>query len=400
MNLREDQDLLYIAKEGLKAPLPENYKPYKRRTGEIVYVNLKTNEFQEEHPCDEYYRNLYQEMKRKKVQPKTTGSKFKKNFPIAGNSPVSIKADPLPTVNLASGQKKNAPKGFGSLDRSNISDPQDTSNAQDTSFSGIPTPLINKENKKKPPGGPPVGFSDSRGLSDQFETDPANGIEALDLEYGQKFLEYSQGREDEIASLRKEYLLQREKTENRIRKDVERAMEELEEELNENLREKTDLMTKEKEKLKATLRKEYEEKIEEEIKKLDKAHFNNKKNIHKDQEDSVQNSIANEEISIEQEYKDKKQQLQNQKRDLENQLQQSKKDEESRKQRVYQEFDQEKDSLQATFKKNLKEFSNTERENQGREIASYKTQLQDKLKEEKEVFLIFVFKLYSPQNRC
>jgi len=309
MNLREDQDLLYIAKEGLKAPLPENYKPYKRRTGEIVYVNLKTNEFQEEHPCDEYYRNLYQEMKRKKSQKPTTSSKFKKNFPIAGNSPVSIKADPLPTVNLASSQKKNAPKGFGSLDRSNISDQQEslTSNAQDTSFSGMPTPLINKENKKKPAGGANVGFSDSRGLSEQFETDPANGIEALDLEYGQKFLDYSQSREDEITSLRKEYQLQREKTESRIRKDVERAMEELEEELNENLREKTDLMTKEKEKLKVTLRKEYEDKIEEEIKKLDKAHFNNKKNIHKEQEDAVQNSIASEEISIEQEYKDKKQ---------------------------------------------------------------------------------------------
>jgi len=307
MNLREDQDLLYIAKEGLKAPLPENYKPYKRRTGEIVYVNLKTNEFQEEHPCDEYYRNLYQETKRKKSQKQTAGSKFKKNFPIAGGSPVSIKADPLPTMGLGLNQKKMPLKGLNNLDKSNISDQQESlSNNQDTSFSGIPTPLINKETKKKPPNAN-TGFSDSKGFSEQLETDPSNAIEALDLEYSQKFLDYSQTREDDLASLKKEYLLQREKMENKLRKDAERTLKELEEDLNESLREKTESMNKEKEKMKVSLKKEYEEKVEDEIKKLDKAHFNNKKNLHKDQEDNVQNSLADEEISIEQEYKDKKQ---------------------------------------------------------------------------------------------
>jgi len=200
-------------------------------------------------------------------------------------------------------------------------------------------------------------------------------------------LDYSQTREDELASLKKEYMLQREKTENKLRKDAERVLKELEEDLNESLREKTEFMTKEKEKIKVNVKKEYEEKVEDEIKKLDKAHFNNKKSVHKEQEDSVQNSLADEEISIEQEYKEKRQELQNQKRELENKLQESKKDEEAKKEKVYQDFEQEKETIISSFKKNLKEFSSNERVNQDKEMSLYKSELNEKLKEEKEMLV-------------
>ena len=42
MNLQTDQKFLYIAKEGLKAKLPDNYKPARNSQGEIFYVNLDT----------------------------------------------------------------------------------------------------------------------------------------------------------------------------------------------------------------------------------------------------------------------------------------------------------------------------------------------------------------------
>lgn len=44
MDPREDKDLYYIAKEGLKAPLPEPWKPCQSRTGEIYYLNIETQE--------------------------------------------------------------------------------------------------------------------------------------------------------------------------------------------------------------------------------------------------------------------------------------------------------------------------------------------------------------------
>lgn len=45
MELGDDLDLFWIAKEGLKAPLPENWKPCKTvDTEEIYYFNFATGE--------------------------------------------------------------------------------------------------------------------------------------------------------------------------------------------------------------------------------------------------------------------------------------------------------------------------------------------------------------------
>ena len=59
MDLPEDNDLLWIAKEGLKAPLPEPWKPCKTRDDEIYYFNFESGESTWEHPCDDYYRKQY-----------------------------------------------------------------------------------------------------------------------------------------------------------------------------------------------------------------------------------------------------------------------------------------------------------------------------------------------------
>lgn len=64
MDPNEDKDLLYIAKEGLKAPLPQAWKPIKTRAGEIYYYNFDTQQSQWEHPCDEHYKKVYIEKKK------------------------------------------------------------------------------------------------------------------------------------------------------------------------------------------------------------------------------------------------------------------------------------------------------------------------------------------------
>jgi len=63
MDPEEDRDFLYIAREGLKAPLPEPWKPCKTHDGELYYFNFETGESQWDHPLDEVYRKKFQETK-------------------------------------------------------------------------------------------------------------------------------------------------------------------------------------------------------------------------------------------------------------------------------------------------------------------------------------------------
>jgi hypothetical protein len=56
MDPSKDNKYVYLAKEGLKAPLPEPWKPYKNSKGHISYINVSTREFVTEHPCDIIYK--------------------------------------------------------------------------------------------------------------------------------------------------------------------------------------------------------------------------------------------------------------------------------------------------------------------------------------------------------
>jgi len=61
----EDKHLFWIAREALKAPLPENWKPCKAPDGEIYFFNFKTEESMWDHPNDERYQKLYEKEKKK-----------------------------------------------------------------------------------------------------------------------------------------------------------------------------------------------------------------------------------------------------------------------------------------------------------------------------------------------
>jgi WW domain len=67
MDLVADIDLFWIAREGLMAPLPKNWKPCKTKdTEDIYYFNFSTGDSTWDHPCDGYYKRLYEEEKKKK----------------------------------------------------------------------------------------------------------------------------------------------------------------------------------------------------------------------------------------------------------------------------------------------------------------------------------------------
>ena len=70
MDLNEDADLLYIAKEGLKAPVPEPWKAFSNDKDEIYYTNSMTGQVIQDHPLDEVYRMKFQDAKRAKLTGK------------------------------------------------------------------------------------------------------------------------------------------------------------------------------------------------------------------------------------------------------------------------------------------------------------------------------------------
>mmetsp|Transcript_148926 Transcript_148926/g.260207 ORF Transcript_148926/g.260207 Transcript_148926/m.260207 type:complete len:1715 (-) Transcript_148926:474-5618(-) len=66
MDAESDQDLFWIAREGLKAPLPDHWKACKTANGELYYFNFKSGASIWDHPMDEHYKKLFTTEKEKR----------------------------------------------------------------------------------------------------------------------------------------------------------------------------------------------------------------------------------------------------------------------------------------------------------------------------------------------
>jgi len=91
MDPDKDQELFWVAREGLKAPLPENWKPCQTGDHEIYYFNFATGESVWDHPCDEYYRNLYHEEVEKKSKREDDKAKKKDDKKKKEKDKVSVR---------------------------------------------------------------------------------------------------------------------------------------------------------------------------------------------------------------------------------------------------------------------------------------------------------------------
>ena len=63
----EDEEFLYIAEEALTAPLPEGWEQGFAEDGTPYHFNPTTKESLWEHPLDEHYRNMFRDLKAKKL---------------------------------------------------------------------------------------------------------------------------------------------------------------------------------------------------------------------------------------------------------------------------------------------------------------------------------------------
>ncbi|TNJ26713.1 WW domain-containing protein [Giardia muris] len=76
-----DEDLLYIAEEGLKAPLPPGWRAVGTSAGEVYYCNVQTKETFWEHPMDEHFKQRFLEAKRAKLAGKTKKGALQEEAP-------------------------------------------------------------------------------------------------------------------------------------------------------------------------------------------------------------------------------------------------------------------------------------------------------------------------------
>jgi len=58
MNVEEDTEYLWIAREGLKCKLPATWRACKTQQGDIFYFNFESQQSQWEHPRDEEWITL------------------------------------------------------------------------------------------------------------------------------------------------------------------------------------------------------------------------------------------------------------------------------------------------------------------------------------------------------
>ncbi|XP_076968912.1 centrosomal protein of 164 kDa isoform X8 [Tamandua tetradactyla] len=74
----KEPELMWLAREGIVAPLPVEWKPCQDITGDIYYFNFANGQSMWDHPCDEHYRNLVIQERGKLSAPGAVKRKEKK----------------------------------------------------------------------------------------------------------------------------------------------------------------------------------------------------------------------------------------------------------------------------------------------------------------------------------
>ncbi|XP_035299535.1 centrosomal protein of 164 kDa isoform X8 [Cricetulus griseus] len=74
----KEPELMWLAREGIEAPLPKGWKPCQNITGDLYYFNFDTGQSIWDHPCDEHYRKLVIQEREKWLAPGAIKKKDKK----------------------------------------------------------------------------------------------------------------------------------------------------------------------------------------------------------------------------------------------------------------------------------------------------------------------------------
>ncbi|XP_029399017.1 centrosomal protein of 164 kDa isoform X2 [Mus pahari] len=122
----KEPELMWLAREGIEAPLPKGWKPCQNITGDLYYFNFDTGQSIWDHPCDEHYRKLViQERERwsapgaiKKKDKKKKKEKKNKKDKEASKSPLEPQPEQglLPSSSFLRGLSPLSAPGLADLD--------------------------------------------------------------------------------------------------------------------------------------------------------------------------------------------------------------------------------------------------------------------------------------------
>eukprot|EP01059_Diplonema_ambulator_P017555 TRINITY_DN2956_c0_g4_i1.p1 TRINITY_DN2956_c0_g4~~TRINITY_DN2956_c0_g4_i1.p1 ORF type:complete len:803 (+),score=217.31 TRINITY_DN2956_c0_g4_i1:240-2411(+) len=82
MDIEKEKALTWIAREALKAPLPEYWKICYTEDREVYYFNMRTGESIWDHPMDAYYKSLFKQEKAKLEKKRKKMRLFSGSMPI------------------------------------------------------------------------------------------------------------------------------------------------------------------------------------------------------------------------------------------------------------------------------------------------------------------------------
>uniref|UniRef100_A0A3P8UFI6 Centrosomal protein of 164 kDa n=1 Tax=Amphiprion percula TaxID=161767 RepID=A0A3P8UFI6_AMPPE len=114
-----EPELMWLAREGIVAPLPPEWKPCQDVTGDIYYFNFSTGQSTWDHPCDEHYRRLVSQERERTQLTATVGGagakKDKKKKKEKKEKKEKKKKEPLKTPGTLSSALGALPSPLGSL---------------------------------------------------------------------------------------------------------------------------------------------------------------------------------------------------------------------------------------------------------------------------------------------
>ena len=295
MDLRKDKELFYIAREGLKAPLPEVWKPAKNKKGEIYYLNVETKKTQWEHPCDEHYKKVYQEAFKKKdkkdtAQKSMIASKFKSNLPIGGG--LGMKFGGLPLIQETPGEyNKREDDSFDNNDDNLLKN-------QDSDLDIAPIHKRNDKEVETPKQTSPINFTPL--LSDLKENSAheLEEVNKLSAEYENKLKAYKLEKDKELKSIANHNNEAENILNNKKKQELARECETLKEKLIQSVQINSKSLADKKKKLKIKLMNEYENKTNSELKQIEKEHINIKHKLDINESRDFDNNIQKEEEKI------------------------------------------------------------------------------------------------------
>ncbi|KAK3782720.1 hypothetical protein RRG08_037719 [Elysia crispata] len=113
IDVKKEPHLMFVAREGINAPLPEHWRPCQAPTGDVYYFNFATGESIWDHPCDEFYKSMVLEERKRFALEKSTSNNKKKtkskdeSKKKKGNHGAGGGGDDLGPLSKAPGQKLN-----------------------------------------------------------------------------------------------------------------------------------------------------------------------------------------------------------------------------------------------------------------------------------------------------